>query len=91
MANASLNRLLDEVKRLTFDEWRELRNLMDESATQPSLSTKEDQLTQILLERGIIRRVLQKPTEANIARYNAWKPVPIVGKTLSQTILEERR
>jgi hypothetical protein len=59
-------------------------------AEQPTLS-KEEQLARALLERGIITQIRPKPTEADIARFNAWQPVPIMGKPLSETIIEERR
>jgi hypothetical protein len=39
----------------------------------------------------IIAQRRPKPTDADIARFNAWKPVPINGKPLSETIIEERR
>jgi hypothetical protein len=91
MVSPNVNRLLEEVKTLTLDERRELRSLLDEPAiAQPELS-KEAHLAGVLLERGIITRIRPKPTEADIARFNAWKPVPIEGKALSETIIEERR
>ena len=91
MVSPNVNRLLEAAKTLTLDERRQLRSLLDEpSAEQPALS-KEEHLARVLLERGIITRIRPKPTEADIARFNAWKPVPINGKPLSETIIEERR
>jgi hypothetical protein len=91
MVSPNVSKFLEEAKTLTPDERRQLRSLLDEpAAAQPGLS-KEEHLARVLLDRGIITRIRPKPTEADIARFNAWKPVPIKGKPLSETIIEERR
>jgi len=59
-------------------------------ADKPKLS-KLEQLDQLLLERGVISQIRPKPTAEDVARHRSWKPIPITGKPLSQTIIEERR
>ena len=91
MVSPNVNRLLEEAKNLTLDERRQLRNLLDEPTADQAALGKEGQLARVLLQRGIISRIRPKATEADIARFEAWKPVPIKGKPLSETIIEERR
>jgi hypothetical protein len=83
--------LLEEAKSLTLEERRQLRNLLDHPQAEQAPLCKEEHLARLLLERGIIIRTRPNPTEADIARFNTWKPVPIQGKSLSATIIEERR
>ena len=91
MVSQNLNQVLKAAQSLSDAERQELRRLLDEPAPrQPELS-KEEELARLLLERGIIAQRRPKPTDADIARFNAWKPVPINGKPLSETIIEERR
>lgn len=90
MVSPNVNGLLEEAKNLTLDERRQLRSMLDDPMAEPALS-KEEHLARVLLERGIISRIRPKPSEADIARFEAWKPVPIKGKPLSETIIEERR
>ncbi len=91
MVSRNENRLLEVVKGLTPEERLQLRRLLDEPAPVQPASSTEERLARDLLERGIITKIRSKPTAADIARFNAWKPVPITGKPLSQTIIEERR
>lgn len=91
MVSPNVNRLLEEAKNLTLDERRQLRCMLDEPIAEPPAMSKEGQLARVLLQRGIISRIRPKATEADIARFEAWKPVPIKGKPLSETIIEERR
>jgi hypothetical protein len=91
MVSQNVMRVLEEVQALSLEEQRQFRRLLDEQpAPQPELS-KEEQLDQLLLSKGVISRIPPKPTEEDIARFNAWKPVPIEGKPLSETIIEDRR
>jgi hypothetical protein len=91
MVSQNLTRVLEAAQALSDAERQELRRLLEEPASRQPTLNKEEQLARLLLERGIITQVRPKPTDADIARFNSWKPVPIKGKPLSETIIEERR
>ena len=91
MISANVGRLLEQVKTLSPEEREQLRLLMGQQPMATNELLKEDQLQQLLLERGVISRIPPKPTPEDIARFNAWKPIPIQGKPISQTIIEDRR
>ena len=91
MVSPNVNKILEAAQVLNNAEREELRRLLDDRATRQSGQTKEEQLQQRLLEEGIISHIPPKPTDDDIKRFNAWKPVPIQGKPLSETIIEDRR
>ena len=91
MVSQNVNKLFQQVLALNEAERRELQNLLEVRAARQSVQAKEERLAQVLLEEGVISHVPAKPTLADIERFNAWKPVPIQGKPLSETIIEDRR
>jgi hypothetical protein len=54
---------------------------------QPAPSPQE-QVKQLLLERGLLKEVRRLP--ANPGR-DDWQPIPLDGKPVSELIIEERR
>ncbi|HEX3356783.1 MAG TPA: hypothetical protein VHS31_07425 [Tepidisphaeraceae bacterium] len=91
MVSQNVNKLYQAVQALTDSERDELRRLLNARSTSMPASIGEGQLAQVLLARGVISQLRPKSTDADIARFDAWKPVPIQGKPISETIIEERR
>lgn len=91
MISANVARLLEQANALSPEEREQLRLLMGQQPVASNELSKEDQVQRLLLERGVISRIPPKPTPEDIARFNAWKPIQIEGKPISQTIIEERR
>ncbi len=89
MANVTLDRVIEEVKELTPDEQRRLRELLDTWLSPAPPVTKEDELDRLLLERGVISRI--PPPITDFTPYQNRKPIEVKGKPVSETIIEERR
>lgn len=91
MVSPNVDKILRQARALSDSERKELRNLLEERDGRQSAQSKEERLAQALLEEGIITHIPPKPTQADIDRFNAWRPLPIQGKPLSETIIEDRR
>jgi hypothetical protein len=89
MAMTALSRMLDEVKRLTPDEQRQLREAIDRLLSPPSAPPTEEQFERELVESGILDE-LPPPAGAS-EPVRKWKPIDVKGKPLSETIIEDRR
>jgi len=64
--------------------------LLREREARQSEQAKLEQLQHMLLKEGLISQIRPKATEEDVRRFNEWKPVPIKGKPLSETIIEDR-
>lgn len=89
MSTRSLDRMLDEVKRLTPDEQRQLREAIDGLLSSPSVPPTEEQFERELIESGILDELPLPP--GGSALVEEWKPIDVKGKPLSETIIEDRR
>lgn len=89
MATTTLGRMLDEVKRLTPDEQRELREAIDCLLSPPSGPPTEEQFERGLIEAGILDELPPPPGAS--ASVEEWNPIEVKGKPLSETIVEDRR
>ncbi len=89
MATSKLDRVLEEVKRLTFDEQIQLREILDELLEPVRAPMTEEEFEQKLLENGVICHI--PPPITDLTPYNSRKLIKVTGKPLSETILEERR
>ena len=89
MSTANLDRLFEEVRALTPDEQRSLRNLVDELLAASAPQMTEEEFEQHLLEKGIISRI--PPPITDLTPYRNRKLIEVKGKPLSETIIEERR
>ncbi|HEX8202863.1 MAG TPA: hypothetical protein VF590_20470 [Isosphaeraceae bacterium] len=96
MSDASLQRVLDAVRRLTPEQRRELRDRLDawpdpppppanEAETQRRLS----ELDRRLLAKGLIQRI--PPPITDLAPYRGRRRIDVQGTPLSQTVIEDRR
>jgi hypothetical protein len=89
MARTALSRMLDEVKRLTPNEQKQLREAIDSLLAFPSTSRTEEEFERELVEAGILTEV--PPLPAEVRPIPDRKPIDVKGKPLSETIIEERR
>ncbi|CAN5189512.1 MAG: hypothetical protein H0T63_00320 [Pyrinomonadaceae bacterium] len=88
--SASLEKVLNEVRTLTPEEIKLLRDELDALLTTPHPRMSEDEFEQHLLDKGIISRV--PPPITDLTPYRERQPVEILdGKPVSETIVEERR
>ena len=81
MATATLEKVIEEVKSLTVDEKRRLRELLDGLlAGESDAKAREQQVIQQLLADGIISRIPEPITD--FTPYENRKPIHIEGKPL---------
>src|SRR5207249_3845792 len=89
MALTVLSRMLDEVKQLTPDEQRQLREAIDRLLSAHSAPPTEEQFEQELVDSGVLDSV-PSPSGAR-EPIRKQKPIEVKGKPLSETIVEDRR
>lgn len=89
MTTANLDRVFEEVKRLTPEEQKSLRDLVDGLLATSAPQMTEDEVERHLLEKGIISRIPPRIRDASV--YANRKPVEVEGKPVSEIIVEERR
>jgi hypothetical protein len=89
MATTALDRMIDQVKRLTAHEQKELREAIDRLLETSSELPAEDQFEQELVGSGVLDS-LPPPAKAGQS-VQGWKPIEVKGKPLSETIIENRR
>lgn len=86
MATTTLEKVLEEVKELTPDEQRQVRDALNEL-----LSSQQDiayQLQKSLYESGLLSEI-KPPRDSRASR--VFTPIEVKGKPVSETIIEERR
>jgi len=83
MPSALFQRLAAEAKSLSPEEQADLHKVLERLLLA--------EVDRRLLAKGLINRIPPEPTEADIARFESWKPIHIEGKPLSETIIEDRR
>ena len=89
MTTSSLDRLFEEVKTLTPEEQRSLRDLVDQLLATSAPELTEDEVDRHMLDKGIISRIPPRIRDASF--YANRKPVEVEGKPVSEIIIEERR
>ena len=91
-----LETLIEQIKALPQEEQEQVREALTCVAPPPATVGKaltEEEVNRRLVEAGIIRErtsPIREPKEAQEA-FEKYHPVPIRGKPLSETIIEERR
>jgi len=88
MAKATLDKLMEGVKALTPDEQQVLRGHLDALLGTMPVRPTEKELERKLFEAGLLSEI--KPKAAADV-YRKFKPIPVKGKPVSETIVEERR
>ncbi|HZZ41428.1 MAG TPA: hypothetical protein VFE58_00695 [Tepidisphaeraceae bacterium] len=89
MVSHNVDKIYQSAKALSEAELQELRRLLDNRESQQPELTKQEQVRHALVERGLVEQ--QSPLGKDPKRFQLWQPVPIQGKPLSETIIEERR
>ena len=89
MVSPNVSRVLEETRRLSLEERRQLLALLSTGENQAPSTDAE--LDEMLIRSGIVFAVPSTPTAADTSQSQAWQPVAIRGKPLSETIIEERR
>ncbi len=84
-----VEKILQDIKSLNDQDQRELRRMLDDGVSGQDETARQEQVRQDLIRRGLIE---DRPrTAVDIERFEKWEPIPITGKPLSETIIEERR
>jgi hypothetical protein len=89
MTTSNLDQVIEEVKALTPDEQRKLRELLDNLIGGATPAITEEELQQRLYEKGVIGEIPSPITD--LTPYRNRKLMEVKGKPLSETVIEERR
>ena len=87
MAQVTLERILKEIKILGPEELLQVQQAIQACLAPADYSPEEEQVLQEMLKVGLLTEIKPRCTD----RQAVYPPVPIQGKPLSETILEERR
>ena len=86
----SSHELLSEIQKLPVVEQRHLlRTLAQSLGDQAQQPISEDEVQRILFEKGIIANI--PDPSAYTDEDEDFEPIEVIGKPLSETIIEERR
>jgi hypothetical protein len=92
MSNKGLDRVIEEVKALTQEEQRQVRELIDSLLESPAENHEHlspvNLLERRLLERGVISEIPKRNFDPDT--YKEFEPIEVRGKPGSETIIEER-
>lgn len=89
MTASNLDRVIEEVKALTPDEQRRLREWLDHQLAQTAPQMSEEEFEQRLLAKGVIGHIPSRIREEDF--YRNRKPASVEGTPVSEIIIEERR
>jgi hypothetical protein len=87
MAQATLERILQDIKTLAPDELVQVQQAVQAQLAPAGYAPEEERVLQEMLKVGLLTEIKPRRT----ARQSAYPLVPIQGKPLSETIREERR
>ena len=83
----AISSILEEIKTLGPEELREVERTVRELLVHSTIEAKRESALNVLQESGLVAQV-KRPS---LASNNERPLVPIKGKPLSETIVEERR
>ncbi|MEN3335637.1 MAG: hypothetical protein V7641_5002 [Blastocatellia bacterium] len=89
MTTSNLDQLIEEVRALSPDDQRKLRELLDDLLAPPTPQMSEEEFEQHLLTKGIISEI--PPPITDLTAFENRKLMEVKGKPLSETVIEERR
>jgi hypothetical protein len=75
MTASNLDRLIEEVKTLTPDEQRSLRDLVDELLVKSAPTMTEEEFEQHLLKKGVISRIPPRIRGSGLSATGAMKAI----------------
>jgi hypothetical protein len=87
MAQAILNRVLQDIRSLELSELGSVERALKERLETAGYSPEEWMAMQALVASGLMKEIKPRYNQSIVDH----TPVPIQGKPLSETILEERR
>ena len=90
MATAVVTRIIKQIQQLSPAEQKQLRTALAALFPTPRPQATEEEFRQALRAAGL----LSSPTadvRAKTARRRSFKPVPVRGKPVSETLIDERR
>jgi hypothetical protein len=87
MGRAVITRVLQMIRELREDELRQVRQAVDVQIEEQSKGSGREAFHRALLSSGLVKEIKAPPLRADEER----PLVPIQGKPLSETIIEERR
>lgn len=87
MAQAVLNRVLEEIKTLEPQELQLVESVVRELLQPDPKEAQREAVLRVLQKSGLVKDIKRPPLDAARQR----TAVPIQGKPLSETIIEERR
>jgi len=83
--STAVDNIIKQVETLSIDDKRELLRAVDVMLELRESGATEDEITEQLTARGIITPA------ANPSAMSDVDPVPVIGKPVSETLIEERR
>jgi hypothetical protein len=89
MASTVLDHLMKEIQELDPTERAELRRRLDSLSMEPTDVEKLRELDRRLFQEGLLSRI--NPVDESVEEPDAWQPIAVSGKPLSETLVEERR
>jgi len=87
MAKAAVSRALEILQELSAEELGQVRSALEERLQQESETTAQEAFHRALIAAGLVKQIKAAPPRVREER----PLVPIQGKPLSETIIEERR
>jgi hypothetical protein len=87
MAQVALERILQEITTLEPEELLQVQQAIQTRLAAADYSPAEERVLQEMLKVGLLTAIKPRRTD----RQGVYPLVPIQGKPLSETILEERR
>lgn len=86
MLTQAIEQVVRQIKSLTLEEQLEVRKILN----QMPITTEEidRQIQEDLLEEGLVTEI---KASISLVDKREFKPINIKGKTISETIIEERR
>jgi hypothetical protein len=89
MVSQNVVRVLRQVKSMTPEDRRQLLEILASDAAAVEGSAQS--VAETLEREGVVSARPQPLRDQELAEFRAWKPVRVVGKPVSQALIEERR
>ena len=87
MAHATLTRVLQDLRSLNSEELRTVKSIVDNRLTPTVTNDEDEEILEAMLQAGLITEIKRPDRDSKTER----PLVPIIGKALSVTIIEDRR
>lgn len=86
MPTATIDQVIEEAKALPVDKQKQLRDTLNSWLAQPQMT--ESEFEQHLVHQGLMSQV--PPPITDFSTYRNRQPIQVIGKSLSETIIEDR-